>query len=199
MGQTIPTIRRIGLVGVMAACAWAVPADERSRNGWNTPEHERDRIQVETLLAEGKFREAREAAATLNRKIPDDIRIYALLAEAQIELQEFEDAEKNVDWMFRLRPPEPAGLWLGARLREVFGDVPGALEFLGKAFSQLAPADQDLRERILLTTISIETRARQFDLAQKHLALLPDSPRKAAALQSLDAAIQAKPKSQEEK
>ena len=142
---------------------------------WLTTDYDTQRSRAANFLKGKRFSEAKALAAELNRRAPDDVEGYGILAEAQIELGEYEAAEKNVNWMFRLRPPSVESLSLGARLREKFGDVPGALEFCGTAFGMTLPADTDARERLMLLTASIESRAGMHKQAQQHLDQLKAS------------------------
>jgi tetratricopeptide (TPR) repeat protein len=142
---------------------------------WVTTDYDTQRSRAANLLKGKRFSEAKALASELNRRVPDDVEIYGILAEAQIELGEYEAAEKNVNWMFRLRPPSVESLSLGARLREKLGDVPGALEFCGTAFRMTLPADTDARERLLLLMASIESRAGMHKQAQQHLEQLKAS------------------------
>lgn len=163
----------------------AVRAQEAPR--WLDATHEARRSAIVTLLGERRFREARDAAKELNRRVPDDVAVYGYLAEAQIELGEFDQAEENVDWMFRLRPPTPEGLMLGARIREHLGDIDGALDFCGQALRLIEPADTAKLDRLYVLAAGIEARAGKRALAERHLSLIQDPElrrRTAAALQS---------------
>jgi tetratricopeptide (TPR) repeat protein len=141
---------------------------------WLDTSHESRRNEIVKLLEQRKFRQARDAAQELNRRVPDDVAVYGLLAQAQIELGEFDQAEANVDWMFRLRPPSFESLTLGARIREHLGDIEGALDFCGQALRLTDPADTARRDRVYALTAGIEARAGRMELARRHLSLIQD-------------------------
>ena len=162
--------RNLPVIAVLCIVAFGQTTPQRL-----TIDYDTQRSRVVSLLKEKKFSDAKALAAELNRRVPDDVEIYGILAEAQIELGEYEAAEKNVNWMFRLRSPSVEGLLLGARLREKFGDVPGALEFCGTAFRMTSPADTDARERLLRLTAGIESRAGMLKQAKQHLDQLKAS------------------------
>ena len=162
--RNFPVIAMLGIV-----------AFGQTTPNWLTTDYDTQRSRAANLLKVKRFSDAKALASELNRRVPDDIEIYGILAEAQIELGEYDAAEKNVNWMFRLRPPSVESLSLGARLREKLGDVPGALEFCGTAFGMTLPADTDARERLLLLMASIESRAGMRKQAQQHLDQLKAS------------------------
>ena len=66
---------------------------------WLTTDYDTQRSRAATLLKGKRLSDAKALAAELNRRVPDDVEIYGILAEAQIELGEYEAAEKNVNWM----------------------------------------------------------------------------------------------------
>jgi tetratricopeptide (TPR) repeat protein len=170
-------MRLLLLLTALGTCAQETPK-------WLDATHEARRNAIVTLLDEGKFREARDRAQELNRRVPDDVAVYGLLARAQIELGEFDKAEENVDWMFRLRPPSVESLTLGARLREHLGDIDGALDFCGQAHRLIEPADTGKLDRLYALTAGIEARAGRRELAERHLSLIqdPELQRQAAAV-----------------
>ncbi len=100
---------------------------------------------VALLLGRRRFAEALAKATQLNLKVPDDVTIYGYVAEADMELGNYPDADTAAQWMLNMRPNNTPGLMLGARLRVVYGDTPGALEFLNQAFGetpQIEPEEQ---------------------------------------------------------
>src|ERR1043166_5761139 len=50
------------------------------------------------------------------RRVPDDILVWGYLADADIALGDYDDAEKSAQWMLDLRPGNIPGLLLGACL-----------------------------------------------------------------------------------
>ncbi|HYP14208.1 MAG TPA: tetratricopeptide repeat protein, partial [Bryobacteraceae bacterium] len=88
-------------------------------------------------------------ARTLNKKIPDDVQVYGLITDACIELGKYEEAEKAAQWMLDLRPGNVAGLTRGAYLRELFGDLDGAIDFMRQAHSRIRPEEYEDRAWVL--------------------------------------------------
>jgi tetratricopeptide (TPR) repeat protein len=84
-------------------------------------------------LGQHRFAEARELAEALNRRVPDDVMVYGLLADASVELGDYERAERACQWMLDLRPGNVPALTRAAYLRELFGDVQGAVELMAQA------------------------------------------------------------------
>ncbi len=169
--KTVWKLLSTGCLAVLAS-AQSAPWAPSPKPEWSTPSHESKKQALVALLTQKKYAEAARQAAELNRQVPDDIDVYGYLAEAQIELGQLAAAEENVDWMFRLRQPRVESLLLGARLRDQFGDVDGALDFCGQAFRQLAGPTDPRFERVLLVTIGIEVRRDRLALAEAHLQML---------------------------
>jgi len=86
-----------------------------------------ERIRVWLLLGKHEFAAALEAAKELNKSIPDDVMLYGFLTDANVELGNYREAEAAAQWMLDLRPGSVPGLTRAAYLRELFGDVDGAL------------------------------------------------------------------------
>jgi tetratricopeptide (TPR) repeat protein len=99
------------------------------------------RIQVWLLLGKHEFAAALAEAQKLNKKMPDDIMIYGFLTDANVELGNYKDAESAAQWMLDLRPGNLPGLTRAAYLRELFGDVEGALDLMKMALDSTSPAE----------------------------------------------------------
>ena len=97
------------------------------------------KTQVEILLGRHEFVEAREKAQILNHRTPDDVVVYGYIADADIALGNYPEAETAVQWMLNIRPDNIPGLLVGARLRAVYGDPEGALDFLNQAYGETSP------------------------------------------------------------
>lgn len=108
-----------------------------------------EKARISTLLAEHDFPAALEGAKALNKKVPDDIMVYGLLTDANIELGNYHDAEVSAQWMLNLRPGNLPALLRAARLRELFGDPEGAYELMELAYQSTAPTDTEQRPAIL--------------------------------------------------
>ena len=105
------------------------------------------KLEVWLLLGKHEFARALEAAKALNQQAPDDVMVYGFLADANAELGEYKAAEDAVQWMLDMRPGNLSGLTRAAYLREVFGDVDGAIDLYTAAFSRMSPIE-DGRSRL---------------------------------------------------
>jgi tetratricopeptide (TPR) repeat protein len=139
---------------------------------------EAQKARVWVLLGKHDFVQARMAAEALNRSMPDDVQVYGLLADANAELGEYEAAENAVQWMLDLRPGNVPALTRAAYLRELFGDVEGALELMGSAFNRIPETETEERAWILTHAGSLYLGIGKLDPAnaalEQALALFPD-------------------------
>ncbi len=138
------------------------------------------RTQVALMLRRHDYSQAKERATQLNHHTPDDVMTYGYLAEADIALGLFDEAEKNAQWMLNLRPNNIPGLLIGAQLRTLYGDAQGAIDFLNLASSETSPTEvEDLAwidnqiASIQIDSGSYETAARTLEQAEK---LFPHYP-----------------------
>lgn len=99
------------------------------------------RIEVWLLLGKHEFGAAREEALKLNKRIPDDVMVYGFLTDANAELGNYDEAEKSAQLMLDLRPGNSPGVTRAAYLRELFGDVDGALELMNMALESTSPSE----------------------------------------------------------
>jgi tetratricopeptide (TPR) repeat protein len=97
------------------------------------------RIQVWLLLGKHEFAAALEEAKELNQRTPDDVMVYGFLTDANVELGNYADAETAANWMLRLRAANQAAVTRAAYLRELFGDIDGALELMNMAYQSNPP------------------------------------------------------------
>ena len=100
-----------------------------------------ERIHVWLLLGKHEFAAAREEALELSRRMPDDIMVYGFLTDANVELGNYDRAEKAAQLMLNLRPGNSPGVTRAAYLRELFGDVDGALELMNMALASTNPSE----------------------------------------------------------
>jgi predicted Zn-dependent protease len=107
------------------------------------------KIQAWLLLGRHEFAKALEVATQLNRQTPDDVTVYGYLADANAELGNYSAAENAAQWMLNLRPGNIAGLTRGAYLRELYGDLPGAIEFMKMAYDATSFGETEDRAWIL--------------------------------------------------
>jgi tetratricopeptide (TPR) repeat protein len=107
--------------------------------------------RIETWVALGKheFSHALELARALSKSRPDDVLAYALLTDACIETGNYDEAEKAAQWALDMRPGEISGLTRAAYLRELFGDIQGAVDLMQSAYVKTAPSEVEDRAWIL--------------------------------------------------
>jgi tetratricopeptide (TPR) repeat protein len=108
-----------------------------------------EKIRVSILLGEHEYPAALEAAQALNKRVPDDVMVYGLLTDADIELGNYKDAEVAAQWMLNLRPGNLPALNRAAHLRELFGDTEGAYELMEIAYQSTPAVEPDERARLL--------------------------------------------------
>lgn len=107
------------------------------------------KIGVWLLLGKHEFQAAYEQAVVLNRLVPDDIQVYALLTDACIELGRYDEAERAAQWMLDLRARTAPGLTRAAYLRELYGDLEGAIELMLLAYQRLPETEVEDRAWVL--------------------------------------------------
>jgi Tfp pilus assembly protein PilF len=139
-----------------------------------------EKIQVSILLGEHKYPAALEAAKALNKRALDDVMVYGMLTDANVELGNYKDAENSAQWMLNLRHGNLPALTRAALLREIFGETEGAYQLMEMAYQSTAPTDTAERARILtqmghLRLASGNTGAAE-KLFQQALTLLPKYP-----------------------
>jgi tetratricopeptide (TPR) repeat protein len=127
------------------------------------------RMHVWLLLGKHEFAAALEEAKKLNKKIPDDIMVYGFLADANVELGNYQDAETAAQWMLDLRPGNLAGLTRAAYLRELFGDPEGALELMNMALESTSPAEVEDSAWIVTQMAHLELAMGKAPEAEKYL------------------------------
>ena len=99
------------------------------------------RTQIALMLSRHEFAHAKERATVLNHRTPDDVMTYGYLAESEIALGDYPEAETNAQWMMNMRPNNTPALLVGAKLRTLYGDPQGAIDFLNRAYSQTSPIE----------------------------------------------------------
>ncbi len=136
------------------------------------------KVKTWLLLGRHEFAKALEAAKTLNRRMPDDLTVYGYLADANAELGNYQDAATAVQWMLDLRPGNVAGLTRAAYLRELHGDIPGALEFMQMAYDDTPYQELEDRAWLLTQMAHLHWVAGNFEKAETYargaLDLFPD-------------------------
>ena len=138
------------------------------------------RTQVALMLSRHEWAQAKERATVLHHRTPDDVVTYGYIAEADIALGNYPDAETNAQWMLNLRPNNIPGLLIGAELRTLYGDPRGAIDFLDLAYSETSPTELEELAWIANRIVSIQIESGQIDAAAQTLEpaqqLLPHYP-----------------------
>ncbi|HSA91740.1 MAG TPA: tetratricopeptide repeat protein [Terriglobales bacterium] len=104
---------------------------------------EAQKLEVWLLLGGHEFAQALEKAKALNQQVPDDLQVYGFLTDANTELGNYQDAIDAAQWMLNLRPGNVPGLTRAAYLRELSGDVEGALELMEMALQSTPPNESE--------------------------------------------------------
>src|SRR5215470_15105867 len=136
-----------------------------------------ERTHVWLLLGKHEFAAALEAAKELNRKMPDDVMLYGFLTDANVELGNYKDAEVAAQWMLNLRAGSIPGLTRAAYLRELFGDVDGALDLMQMAYQSTPPSESEDRAWIITQMahrkLATGKTSQAENLLQQALAMFP--------------------------
>jgi tetratricopeptide (TPR) repeat protein len=107
------------------------------------------KVRAWALLGRHEFQQALELARTLNGRAPDDLMVYGLLTDAHAELGQYKEAEEACQWMLDLRPGNVPAFTRAAYLRELFGDIEGAIELMTAAYQRTVPSETEDRAWLL--------------------------------------------------
>jgi tetratricopeptide (TPR) repeat protein len=142
----------------------------------NNFDAEKGRVCV--MLGRHEFARALDAARVLNKRVPDDVMVYGLLADANEALGNYDQAETAAQWMLNLRPGNTPALVRAAGLREVFGDQEGAIDLLRIVLDATTPGDVERRAKVLTQIAHLNLEGGHLDAAetqlQQALASVPD-------------------------
>jgi tetratricopeptide (TPR) repeat protein len=138
------------------------------------------------MLGRHEFGPALELAKALNKRTPDDLLVYGLLTDAHVELGQYKEAEAACQWMLDLRPGNVPAFTRAAYLRELFGDIEGAIELMLKAYERTPPTEVEDRAWTLTQLGHLETMAGRTAVAERileeALSLVPEYHYALAAL-----------------
>jgi len=139
---------------------------------------EGEQAHVELLLAEHRYRPALEQARALNQRMPDAVLVWGYIAEAEAALGDYQQAEEAAQWMMNLRPGNLPAYLTGADLRQDWGDIDGAEEYLSKAVQQTPPFESEETAWILTRKARLLRQSGHTDTAeallQKALTIFPN-------------------------
>jgi tetratricopeptide (TPR) repeat protein len=107
------------------------------------------KVRAWLLLGKHEFAQALDLAKQLNKRVPDDVMVYGLLADAHTELGNYPEAEQATQWMLDLGRSSVPGLTRAAHLRELFGDLDGAIELMISAYQRTSPIESEDRAWVL--------------------------------------------------
>ena len=127
------------------------------------------RIHVWLLLGRHEFATARDEATKLNKRMPDDVMTYGFLTDANVELGNYDEAEKAAQMMLDLRPGNLPSLTRAAYLRELFGDVDGAIELMNMALQSTSPGEVEDAAWISTQIAHLELSVGNVSEAEKNL------------------------------
>ncbi len=129
-------------------------------------------------LGKHEFPAALQAAKELHRLAPDDITVYGYLVDAHTELGQYDQAEQAAQWMLDLRPGNVPGTTRAAHLRELFGDIDGAIDLMTTAYRHIPPHETEHLAWVLTHLSHLHLTAGRVDLAaelaQQALTAYPD-------------------------
>jgi tetratricopeptide (TPR) repeat protein len=130
--------------------------------------YEGRKVETWLLLGRHEFAKAREAAIELNRQTPDDVTVYGYLADANAELGNYREAVDAVQWMLNLRPGNVPGLTRAAYLRELHGDLEGAIELMQQAYDSTPFQEMEDRAWLLTQIAHLHLAAGRIPEAEKY-------------------------------
>lgn len=145
-------------------------------------------LKVEAFLQVERHEYARalQSATKLNKAVPDDLSVYGYLVDANVELGNYKDAIAAAQWMLDLRPGNSGGLIHASYLRELHGNLAGALDLLRMAYEATPPSETADRAWMLAQTSHLELLSGDLTQAESDansaLRTFPDYRHALAAL-----------------
>jgi len=137
-------------------------------------------LKTEAWLQLGRheFAKALETATRLNKQTPDDVTVYGYLVDANVELGNYADAVAAAQWMLDLRPGNVAGLTRAGYLRELHGNLNGALEVMQMAYDSTPFSETEDRAWLLTQMAHLKFVGGQLKeaeaFANQALGVFPD-------------------------
>lgn len=136
------------------------------------------RTRIWVLLGMHEFATALAEAEALHKSAPDDLMTLAMMVDGRIELGRYDQAEEAAQWLLDLRPGNIPGLTRAAYLRELFGDIDGAIQLMEQAYNRTQ--NKETEERAWLVTHLAHLYLAQgkpdlaAGLAEQALLIFPD-------------------------
>ncbi|MDQ6665043.1 MAG: tetratricopeptide repeat protein, partial [Acidobacteriota bacterium] len=144
------------------------------------------KARVFIRLQERRFADALEEAQALNKQTPDDNTIYGFIADAQIALGNYPEADAATQRMLDMHRVNAPALQRGAELREVYGDFDGAREWWNSALRLTSASDTEERAWIATHLALVDLHAGKPDgadtILEEALKREPDYPEAIEAL-----------------
>jgi tetratricopeptide (TPR) repeat protein len=137
-------------------------------------------LKTEAWLQLGRheFAKALETAKKLNQKAPDDVTVYGYLVDANVELGNYKAAVAAAQWMLDLRAGNVAGLTRAGYLRELHGNLPGAIELMQMAYDSTPSTEREDRAWLATQIAHLNLIGGDLSKAEAYangaLALFPD-------------------------
>lgn len=100
------------------------------------------KLKASLHLTLHRFQEALELGAQLQKDFPNDAFVYGVLADANVELGNYEQAVENAQKMVDLKPNTASYARVG-HLRSLYGDHPGAVEMFKLAARTADPSEKE--------------------------------------------------------
>jgi len=180
-----PNYSALAMAYVMRAHETADPqyyaqAEESVQQGFKLSPDLYDGKKAEVLIALGRHEYARawELATRLNKETPDDVAVYGYLVDADVALGDYQGAVTAAQWMLDLRPGNIPGLSRAAMLRELHGNLAGALELMQTAYGSLPMAATGDRASMLVRMAHVLSLmgdlANAEESAKRALTVFPD-------------------------
>jgi tetratricopeptide (TPR) repeat protein len=130
---------------------------------------EGEKAHAMILLGRDQFAEALQFSKTLNQKTPDDTLTYGFIADAATALGDYTEAERATQWMLDLREGNVPGFLRAARLRVIYGDTSGALDFYSQAYQQIPPTQSEDQAWTLTQMAEIQLSTGHLDESESLL------------------------------
>jgi tetratricopeptide (TPR) repeat protein len=100
------------------------------------------RLLAWVALAKHEFGDAGRQAEALTRESPSDDMLYGVLGDADIELGRYAEARRALQRMMDIKPG-PAAYIRASYLRQLYGDVRGAISMMQFALEAASPRDRE--------------------------------------------------------